>query len=111
MTNPTDHPPTREHVRELLADAQAATGILPTIDQCQRLNDELRRLLADLDAQVRQRQAQSVPRSRDWYAADRLTADAAAVLAESMGLGLLSAATHVAALGRQCEAAMRWLGE
>ncbi|MFD7465200.1 hypothetical protein [Streptomyces tendae] len=109
MTNPTDHPPTREHVQQLLDAAAAATGILPTIGQCQHLNVELRRLLAGLDQQLRHRQTGLTPRSRDWYAADRLLTDTGAVLAETMGLGLLSAATHVAALGRQAAAVLRWL--
>lgn len=109
MTNPTDHPPTREHVQQLLDDAAAATGILPTIDQCQQLNNELRRLLAELDQQVRHRQADLTPRSRDWYAADRILVDTGVVLADTMGLGLLSAATHVAALGRQAAVVLRWL--
>ncbi|CAM5626831.1 hypothetical protein STENM36S_03992 [Streptomyces tendae] len=110
MTNPTDHPTVQERdVHELLAAAEAATGVLPTIDRCRQLNDALRRLLVDLDEQVRLRQVHLVPRSRDWYAADRLATDSGRVLAESMGLGLLSAATHVSALGRQCAAVLRWL--
>ncbi|MGX1254247.1 hypothetical protein RKD48_006758 [Streptomyces ambofaciens] len=110
MTNPTDHPTIQERdVQQLLDDAAAATGILPTIGQCQQLNDELRRLLADLDQQVRHRQTGLAPRSRDWYAAERLLIDTGAVLADTMGLGLLSAATHVAALGRQAAVVLRWL--
>ncbi|MFB7499999.1 DUF6415 family natural product biosynthesis protein [Streptomyces sp. NPDC056161] len=104
MTQPTDRPVTRQPLDDLIAEAAAATGILPTIDRCHQLNRELRAALADLASQARTRQAAAGDRSRDWYRYDRLLTDTAGVLGQGLGYGLLSAALHVSALGRQAQA-------
>ncbi|MFJ5973489.1 DUF6415 family natural product biosynthesis protein [Streptomyces sp. NPDC093060] len=107
MNQPTDRAApdyTPAQVDALIAESAAATGILPTIDRCHHLNRQLRAAIQQLADQVRQRQAAFPERSRDWYRCDRLLTDTGTVLAEGMGHGLLSAALHVAALGRQAQA-------
>lgn len=107
VNHPTDRAApgyTPAQVDALIAEAAAATGILPTIDRCHHLNGELRAAIQQLADQVRKQQAAVPDRSRDWYRCDRLLIDTDTVLAEGMGHGLLSAALHVAALGRQAQA-------
>lgn len=104
MTNPTDRAAPQQPLDALIDEAFDATRILPPYERCETLNRDLRAVVEQLADQVRQRQAAAPERSRDWYRCDRLLADTEAVLAEGMGHGLLSAALHVAALGRQAQA-------
>lgn len=103
MTHPTDRTAPDQTVDDLISEAYAATGILPTIDRCRELNTALREHIRQLDGQVRQRQDKASQRSRDWYRCDRLAADTRELLAHDMGSGLMSAALHVAQLGRHCQ--------
>ncbi|MFJ4785182.1 DUF6415 family natural product biosynthesis protein [Streptomyces sp. NPDC088794] len=105
MAHSTEHhSATQQHkLDELISEAYAATGILPTIDDCRRLNEQLRAAIKELADEVRRRRDQMPARSRDWYRCDRLLADTGPLLAEDMGAGLLSAAMHVAELGRHCQ--------
>lgn len=103
MTNPTDRAAPRQSIDDLISEAYAATGILPTIDDCRRINDGLREAIGEHAEEIRERQAGLPARSRDWYRCDRLLADTVELLARDMGSGLLSAALHVAELGRHCQ--------
>lgn len=106
MQQPTEHHSAaqQQELDQLISEAYAATGILPTIDDCHRLNERLRAAIKGLADQVKVRQDGQTAGTRDWYRCDRLLADTETVLAETMGPGLLSAAMHVAALGRHCQA-------
>ena len=103
MSQPTDRAAPEQTLDRLISEAFAATGILPTIDACRRMDEQLRAAIEELAEQVRARQAAARPRSRTWYRCDRLLVDTAETLAADMGSGLLSAATHVSALGRHCQ--------
>lgn len=103
MANPTDRTAPDQTLDDLISEAYAATGILPTIDDCRRINDGLRAAIGELAGQVGERQLHKTARSRDWYRCDRLLADTETLLAQDMGAGLLSAALHVAELGRHCQ--------
>jgi hypothetical protein len=105
MAHSTEHHSAaqQQELDDLISEAYAATGILPTIDACHRLNERLRAAIRDLAGQVKERRAGQTTGTRDWYRCDRLLTDTETVLAETMGPGLLSAAMHVAALGRHCQ--------
>ncbi|MGW0576320.1 DUF6415 family natural product biosynthesis protein [Streptomyces sp. NPDC002920] len=108
MTHPTEHPaPAHQRYAELIADAEAATGILPTIDECRRLTGELHAALRDLADRVRRRQDQLAEGGADWQLCEAALLGAQGALCGSLGLGLRSAAMHVATLG----AAARTLAE
>ncbi|MCX5335498.1 DUF6415 family natural product biosynthesis protein [Streptomyces sp. NBC_00140] len=107
MAKPTDRTRptyTPEQVDELVAASEIATGILPTIDWCRDLDQQLRDAIADHLDLVRQQQAALVDRSRGWYLRDKLITATDEVLQTEMGSGSLSAALHVAGLGRQLRA-------
>lgn len=102
MTNPTDRAAVHT-LDDLISEAYAATGVLPTIDNCRRINDGLRQAIGELAKQVQHLKAMQPVRSRDWYRCDKLLDGTTHLLACDMGSGLLSAAMHVAELGRHCQ--------
>lgn len=91
----------------LIADAEAAAGMLPTIDDCQRLERELRGAIEVLATRVRRDQDRLPRDCADWAIRERALLDAQAALCGGPGRGLRSAALHVATLG----AAARALGD
>lgn len=101
MDHPTEQgAPPHQRYDALIDEAAHATGILPTIDDCRRLEAELCRALGDLATRVRRRQDR-LPRDTDgWQACERALLDAQAALCGGMGLGLRSAALHVSTLGQ-----------
>jgi hypothetical protein len=91
--------PTHRRYDDLIADAEAATGILPTIAECERLASELREAITPLADQVR-RQQDRLPRdTAAWTVCERALLDAQGALCGGLGRGLRSAALHVATLG------------
>jgi Mg2+ and Co2+ transporter CorA len=96
--------PPQPRLDDLLAEAAAATRMLPTIDDCRRLQTQLRRAIGQLADTVRRRQDGLPEHSADWQACERALLGAQAALCGDLGLGLRSAALHVATLGEQAQA-------
>ena len=84
---------------ELIAEAAAATGILPTIERCEQLRDGLRPAITDLADQVRRRQDYLARDTAAWSACERALLQAQGALTGGFGVGLRSAALHVQTLG------------
>ncbi|MFC9286531.1 DUF6415 family natural product biosynthesis protein [Streptomyces sp. NPDC057052] len=105
MNHPTEQaaPPHRDY-EPLIAEALAATGILPTIDDCRRLNAALRDAIGDLADQVRRRQDRTPREDAAWQACEDALLRAQGALCGDLGLGLRSAALHVEALGQAVHA-------
>jgi hypothetical protein len=100
MTHHTE-PATAAHQRydDLIAEAEAAAGILPSIDDCRRLEAELRAAIRVLAEQVRARQDRLPQEDSTWQACEAALLAAQGALCGGLGLGLRSAALHVATLG------------
>jgi hypothetical protein len=99
MSQPTDRAAAQQPLDDLIAEAQGATGILPTIDRCQHLRDELRAAITDLAVQVRRRLDRAPHGSSDWARLDQALLQAQGALLGGFGVGLRSAALHVQTLG------------
>jgi hypothetical protein len=93
--------PPQPRLDDLVAAADAATGILPTIDECRRLDVQLRAAMRELADTVRRRQDRLPEGSADWHACEEALLGAQAALCGGLGPGLRSAALQVATLGRQ----------
>jgi hypothetical protein len=106
MTHPTEQaaPPQQHELAALLAAADAATGILPTIDECRRLEAQLRAAIGPLADTVRRRQDRLAQDETAWQACEDALLGAQAALCGGPGLGLRSAALHVQALGEAARA-------
>ena len=98
MPHSTEHHAQAQHLDQLIAEAAAATGILPTIDRCQQLHDELRAAIGQLADQVRRR-LDYPSDTAEWARCERALLQAQGALLGSLGLGLRSAALHVQTLG------------
>ena len=100
MTQPTDQAaPAHQRYAALIAEAEAAAGILPTIDDCRRLEGELRAAITDLADRVRREQDRLARDTIDWNVREQALLGAQGALLGGPGLGLRSAALHVATLG------------
>lgn len=97
-------PPQQGDLDELVARAVAAPGILPTIDDCRDLEARLRRAIGPLADTVRRRQGRLAPDTAEWQACERALLGAQAALCGGPGIGLRSAALHVATLAEQAQA-------
>lgn len=105
MSHPTERTaPTHQRYAALIAEAEAAAGILPTIDDCRRLEAEVRRAIAQLADEVRRRQDYLAPDTAAWTSCERALLTAQGSLLGGLGLGLRSAALHVATLGEAARA-------
>ncbi|MFI6032928.1 DUF6415 family natural product biosynthesis protein [Streptomyces sp. NPDC051315] len=93
--------PPQPRLDELIDQATAAAGILPTIDDCRRLEAQLRAAITPLADAVRRRQDRLPEDSPAWQACEAALLGAQAALSGNLGLGLRSAALHVATLGEQ----------
>lgn len=102
MTHPTDRAATHQPLDQLIAEAKDAAGILPTIDRCTQLRDELRPTIRRLADEVRRRQ-DTLLLGSDWERCERALLKAQAALCGSFGFGLRSAAIHVKTLGEAAE--------
>ncbi|MDF2707055.1 MAG: hypothetical protein K0R62_2707 [Nonomuraea muscovyensis] len=91
-------PPHRDY-QPLIAEALAATGILPTIDDCRRLNAALRAAIGDLAERIRLQQDRTPREAASWQRCEEALLTAQAALFGDLGLGLRSAALHVQTLG------------
>jgi hypothetical protein len=98
------HAPPQPRLDDLLAEAEAATGILPTIEDCRRLETQLCAAIRHLADSVRRRQDRLPESSVAWQACEDALLGAQAALCGGLGLGLRSAALHVATLGQQVRA-------
>lgn len=104
MPHSTEHHAPAQHLEQLLAEAAAVTGILPTIDRCQQLHDQLRAAIGPLADQVRRRLDYLPSDTADWTRCDRALLQAQGALLGSFGVGLRSAALHVQTLGEAAAA-------
>jgi hypothetical protein len=105
MTHPTEQTaPPHQRYEALIDEAERAAGILPTIDDCRRLNHELRAAIGDLAGRVRQQQDRLQHGAVAWQAHEDALLGAQAALCGGLGLGLRSAALHVATLGQAARA-------
>jgi hypothetical protein len=105
MTQPTDQTiAPHQCYAALIAEAEAATGILPTIDDCRRLEAAVRDAIGDLAAGARRRQDRLPRDEAAWQQCERALLVAQAALCGGLGLGLRSAALHVATLGQAARA-------
>jgi len=99
MSQSTEQPSTRQTLDDLIAEGLAATGILPTIDRCHELRAQLVREMRPLIEKVRSEQA-----GPDWQRCETALLKAQGALCGDLGLGLRSAALHVATLAEAAEA-------
>jgi len=103
MGKPTDRNATGytpEQVDELIGQAELATGILPPVEHCGELREQLRAAIGQLAGEVRQQQETLPDNSPAWYRCDRLLARTDDLLKDRLPTASLAAALHVAALGR-----------
>jgi hypothetical protein len=103
MAHHTEHHGTTQHLDQLIAEAADATGILPTIDRCEELRDQLRAAIGDLADQVRRR-LDYPSDTAEWTRCERALLQAQGALLGSLGAGLRSAALHVQTLGEAAAA-------
>jgi hypothetical protein len=96
-------PPHRDY-QPLIAEALAATGILPTIDDCRRLNAALRAAIGDLAERIRLQQDRTPREAATWQRCEDALLAAQAALFGDLGFGLRSAALHVQTLGEALSA-------
>lgn len=90
---------TAQPLHALIAEARAATGILPTIDRCEQLRDALRPRITELAEQVRRRLDYLPTGTPKWRRHEQALLQAQGALTGSFGRGLRSAAVHVRILG------------
>jgi hypothetical protein len=101
MAHPTDRATRDQTLDGLLAEAAAVDAVLPPIDDCRRLERDLRAAVRELADQVRQQQRHLALGGIDWNRHDQALLAAQATLLGGLGAGLQSAARHVAELGRR----------
>lgn len=104
MAHSTEQRTTAQPLHELIAEARAATGILPTIDRCEQLRDALLAHITELAEQVRRRLGRPPTGTPDWQRHEHALLLAQGALTGSFGLGLRSAALHVQTLGEAAAA-------
>jgi len=104
MEHSTEQRTTAQHLDELIAEAKDATGILPTIDRCGELRDELRPRITDLADQVRRRLDIADRDTDEWIRLEGALLQAQGALLGGFGRGLRSAAVHVKTLGEAAQA-------
>jgi hypothetical protein len=104
MAQSTDRAATQQPLDELIAEAQAATGILPTIDRCQEMRDELRPRIASLADTVRRHLDYTARDTAEWTRLESALLQAQGALLGGFGRGLRSAAVHVKTLGEAAAA-------
>jgi hypothetical protein len=106
MSHPTERPAPLQpaELAELIREGRAATGILPKIDRCEELSIALRRQIRLLSDEVRRRQGYEPSRQTPvWQSCERALLQAQGALCGGLGLGLRSAALHVATLAEAAE--------
>ena len=104
MSHSTEHHTEAQHLEQLLAEAATVTGILPTIERCQQLHDQLRAAISPLADRVRRRLDCLSPGTAEWRRFDGALLQAQGALTGSLGIGLRSAALHVQTLGEAANA-------
>ncbi|MEV7034669.1 DUF6415 family natural product biosynthesis protein [Streptomyces sp. NPDC093272] len=106
MSQPTEHtaPPQPVELADLIAEALAATGVLPTIGRCEELRDALVRGMRPLIDETRRKQGYEPAGTATWQRCEAALLQAQGALCGGMGLGLRSAALHVATLAEAARA-------
>jgi hypothetical protein len=104
MSHSTEHHAHAQHLDQLIAEAADATGILPTIDRCEELRDQLRDAITELSDQVRRRLDYRAPDTAEWTRLESALLQAQGALLGGLGRGLRSAAVHVKTLGEAAAA-------
>jgi hypothetical protein len=103
MAHSTEQRTTAQNLDQLIAEAKDATGILPTIDRCQQLRDELRPRITELADTVRRRLDYTARDTAEWTRLEGALLQAQGALLGGFGRGLRSAAVHVKTLGEAAE--------
>lgn len=85
----------------LVEEALSACGTLPPHERLVDLNEGLRAELAELVPVVTEQSEKLDQGTPEWHARARALRAVASALEEDLGTGLLSAAMHVAELGRR----------
>lgn len=98
MNQSTERAAPRQTLDQLITEGLAATGVLPTIDRCHELRAELVRAMQPLIEDVRRQQGYLPQDTIDWQRCETALLRAQAALCGDLGLGLRSAALHVATL-------------
>lgn len=99
MSKSTDRAAPSQTLDSLIARARAATGILPTIEQCGQMRDDLLPAIRRLTDKVRRQQGYLPERDAEWQQCEDALLQAQSALCGGFGVGLRSAALHVATLG------------
>lgn len=102
MPQPTDKPApaTPAELDDLLAQAAAAVRVLPTIEECRRLDRALAAVIGDLADRVCRHQQAFAADTAEWTRCERVLIRGRDALCGSLGNGLRSAARHVAEMGQ-----------
>lgn len=88
-------------VQQLITEALGATGVLPPLQRLAELDEQLRAEIERLLPVVQQRLDQAPPRTREWYALDRVLVDAREVLTFRRPSAPLAGSIQVAELARK----------
>ena len=88
----------------LIAEAEAAIGVLPTIERCEQLRNALRAAIGRLAERVRREQGYLADDSAGWQQCEHALLQAQGALCGDLGRGLKSAADHVRVLGEAARA-------
>lgn len=102
MNHPTDRAAPGQTLDSLIDEAIGARQMLPPYQRCEELDMLLRAAIEGILPAVRAEAGQAVERSRNWYRMRHILEDVDAVLQESLGSGLMSAAIQVGRLAEQC---------
>lgn len=101
---PTEHDTPAQHLEQLIAEAADATGILPTIERCHELHDQLQAAIEDLANRARRRLDNPATGAPEWAHCNQALLQAQGALTGSLGSGLRSAALHVQTLSEAAAA-------
>lgn len=99
----TETPP-QPALAGLIAEAEAATGMLPPFDRCVQLRDALVPAIARLAEHVRREQGYLADHTAGWRRCELALLQAQGALCGDLGRGLKSAADHVSVLGEAARA-------
>lgn len=103
-TGSTHNTAGRADTQGLIKEGLAAAGILPPYERLVELDEQLRAAINEI-LPVAQQAADKLNRGTpEWYSRQRAIDEARKALDSDLGIGLRSAALHVAELARHCHA-------